>query len=64
MDQQAMQAQISLLQAMTKVCGEKTLDHRHKSNNLSDNESSAYRNCVLKFMESPQVVANAFQSFQ
>ncbi len=62
MDQQAIQAQIKLLTSVTKLCSESVLESKHKSNQLSTYESQAYRNCVMKFMEMPQIVANAMQS--
>ena len=64
MDQQAVQANMALVSAMTKLCSEKTIAHKHKSADLSSTESAEYKNCVLKFMETPQVVMTAFQGIQ
>lgn len=64
MDQQAVQANMALVSAMTKLCTQKTLATKHKSADLSASETSDYKNCVLKFMETPQVVMTAFQGIQ
>ena len=64
MDQQAVQANIALVTAMTKICGEKVLSNKHTSNTLSSTETSSYKNCVMKFMEAPQQVMTAFQNIQ
>ena len=64
MDQAAVQANIALVQAMTKICGEKTMQRKHKSNSLSSTETTEFKNCVLKFMEAPQTIMTAFQQIQ
>ena len=64
MDQQAVQAQIKLLTSVTQFCSEKVLDQKHKNNSLTSYEQQAYRNCVLKFMEMPQIVSQAMQGMQ
>ena len=47
---------------MISMCKEKTLKRTHTAADLSSSEKSALTNCMLKFLEAPQIVMNNMQA--
>jgi hypothetical protein len=62
MERIMMEAQSEMISGVMSVCRDKTLNHAHSQNALSASEQQQFQNCVLKFMESPQVIMSAVQT--
>ena len=62
--QAAIEANITMLSAVTEICAEKTLGSKHNSAQITPAESTAYKNCIAKFMVVPQFIMTAVQGIQ
>lgn len=59
MDRIAMEAQVNMTTMMVQVCKDKTLSSKHTSDMLSEQEKSAFQNCVMKYFEAPNHIMGA-----
>jgi hypothetical protein len=60
MERIMMEAQSELIAGVMTTCRAKTI-RGHQSAQLSGEEQQAFSNCVMKFMESPQIIMSAVQ---
>ena len=63
MERIMMEAQSEMISGVMHVCRDKTLNKAHNAASLSQTEQTQFTNCVLKFMESPNIIMSSAQSF-
>jgi hypothetical protein len=44
---------------MVQTCKEKTLSHKHTSDQLSESEKTQFANCIQKYFEAPNHIMGA-----
>ena len=59
MDQNAVHTELMMIKTLNDLCGKKTLNAKHKTSSLDSYEQQAYKNCVAKFIMTPQYIMNA-----
>ena len=66
MDQEriAMEANAELMHMMMTTCRDRTIEKSHTSNTLSSTEATHFKNCLLKFFETPNHIMSAMQQMQ
>ncbi len=62
MDRAAQEFNMQLMDEMMKTCKEKTIQKKHSANSLSADETKQFKNCLLKFFETPNHVMGALNS--
>jgi len=60
MERIMMEAQSELIASVMTTCRTKCI-RGHSTNTLSQGEQTQFGNCVMKFMESPQIIMSAVQ---
>jgi len=61
MEKIMMEAQSELIAGVMTTCRAKTIKN-HSSPSLSQSEQTEFQNCVMKFMEAPQIIMSAVQN--
>ena len=59
MDRAAQEFNMQLMDQMMTTCKEKTIATKHSSNTLSASETTQFKNCLMKFFETPNHVMSA-----
>ena len=59
MERIMMEAQSEMISGVMHVCRDKTLNKSHNAASLTQTEQTQFTNCVLKFMESPNIIMSS-----
>ena len=64
MNSEQMHSELMMIKTLTQICAKKAIKTTHTSTVLDSYETEAYKNCVMKFMQAPQVIVSSLQGAQ